>query len=131
MKLTRRTGLSTLYEADAFHRRIDCPKSQLMLSTLPSSQLLSYMMERSDQLLTRTTLLKEIWNYKFASKTNLVDVHIGRLRRTVDGPNEPRMLRSVHGAGFILNAVPESRSEVEESLSAHRILQPGNNLFDG
>jgi DNA-binding response OmpR family regulator len=94
-------------------------------------RLLRYMMERSDQLLTRTTLLKEIWNYKFASKTNLVDVHMGRLRRKVDGPNEPRMLRSVHGAGFILNAVSESRSEVEESVSAHRIMEAGNSLSGG
>jgi DNA-binding winged helix-turn-helix (wHTH) protein len=69
-------------------------------------QLLRYMMERSDKLLTRAELLHEVWNYKFVPQTNLVDVHMGRLRRKVDAPNEPAMIRSVRGAGFVLNASP-------------------------
>jgi DNA-binding winged helix-turn-helix (wHTH) protein len=69
-------------------------------------RLLRYMMERSDKLLTRAKLLHEVWNYKFVPQTNLVDVHMGRLRRKVDGPNEPAMIRSVRGAGFVLNASP-------------------------
>jgi DNA-binding winged helix-turn-helix (wHTH) protein len=72
-------------------------------------RLLRYMMERSDKLLTRATLLQEVWNYKFVPQTNLVDVHMGRLRRKVDGPNEPAMIRSVRGAGFVLNANPLSQ----------------------
>ena len=48
------------------------------------------MMRRSNQLLTRATLLAEVWNYKFIPTTNLVDVHMGRLRHKVDGPNETR-----------------------------------------
>jgi len=72
-------------------------------------RLLRYMMERSDKLLTRATLLQEVWNYKFVPQTNLVDVHMGRLRRKVDGPNEPAMIRSVRGAGFVLNASPLSQ----------------------
>jgi len=71
-------------------------------------RLLRYMMERSDKLLTRATLLQEVWNYKFVPQTNLVDVHMGRLRRKVDGPSEPAMIRSVRGAGFVLNASPLS-----------------------
>jgi DNA-binding winged helix-turn-helix (wHTH) protein len=69
-------------------------------------QLLKYMMERSDKLLTRETLFKDVWHYKFAPETNLVDVHMGRLRRKVDGPNEPPMIGSVRGAGFVLSASP-------------------------
>jgi DNA-binding winged helix-turn-helix (wHTH) protein len=69
-------------------------------------RLLRYMMERSDKVLTRAELLQKVWNYKFVPQTNLVDVHMGRLRRTVDGPNEPMMIRSVRGSGFILNANP-------------------------
>jgi DNA-binding response OmpR family regulator len=69
-------------------------------------RLLRYMMERSDKLLTRAKLLQEVWNYKFVPQTNLVDVHMGRLRRKVDGPNEPAMIRNVRGAGFVLNANP-------------------------
>ena len=71
-------------------------------------QLLKYMMERSDKLLTRATLFKDVWHYKFVPETNLVDVHMGRLRRKVDGPNEASMIRSVRGLGFVLGAVPLS-----------------------
>jgi DNA-binding winged helix-turn-helix (wHTH) protein len=69
-------------------------------------RLLKYMMQRNDKLLTRATLLKEVWNYKFVPETNLVDVHMGRLRRKVDGPNETPLIRSVRGAGFVLSAAP-------------------------
>jgi two-component system OmpR family response regulator len=65
-------------------------------------RLLEYMMQRCDQLLTRAMLLEEVWNYKFVPATNLVDVHMGRLRHKVDGPNEPPMIHNVRGAGFIL-----------------------------
>ena len=73
-------------------------------------RLLRYMMERSDKLLTRAKLLQEVWNYKFVPQTNLVDVHMGRLRRKVDGQNEPAMFRSVRGAGFVLTANPLSQN---------------------
>jgi DNA-binding response OmpR family regulator len=66
------------------------------------------MMQRSDKLLTRVTLLKEVWQYKFVPKTNLVDVHMGRLRRKVDGSGEAPMIRNVGGAGFVLSATPIS-----------------------
>lgn len=66
-------------------------------------RLLEYMMRRSDQLLTRAMLLEEVWNYKFVpATTNLVDVHMGRLRHKVDGPGEPQMIQNVRGSGFIL-----------------------------
>jgi two-component system OmpR family response regulator len=67
-------------------------------------RLLEYMMRRSDQLLTRAMLLEEVWNYKFVPATNLVDVHMGRLRHKVDGPGESPMIQNVRGAGFILRA---------------------------
>ena len=70
--------------------------------------LLKYMMQRSGKLLTRATLLKEVWHYKFVPETNLVDVHMGRLRRKVDGPNEAPVIRSVRG-GFVLSAIPLAR----------------------
>jgi DNA-binding response OmpR family regulator len=69
-------------------------------------RLLKYMMQRNDKLLTRAALLKEVWNYKFVPETNLVDVHMGRLRRKVDGPGEAPIIRNVRGAGFVLSAPP-------------------------
>ena len=64
--------------------------------------LLRYMMQHSDHLLTRRTLLEEVWQYRFMPKTNLVDVHMGRLRHKVNGPNETPMIHSIRGGGFIL-----------------------------
>jgi DNA-binding response OmpR family regulator len=67
-------------------------------------QLLKYMMQRGDQLLTRATLFKEVWHYKFVPETNLIDVYIGRLRRKLDGSNDDPMIRNVRGKGFVLSA---------------------------
>ena len=66
-------------------------------------RLLKYMMQRNGKLLTRATLLKDVWNYKFVPETNLVDVHMGKLRRKVDASNEPPMIRNVRGVGFVLS----------------------------
>ena len=67
-------------------------------------RLLEYMMGREGQVLTRAMLLEEVWNYKFVPQTNLVDVHMGRLRRKVDEPNEPPMIHNVRGVGFVFRA---------------------------
>lgn len=67
-------------------------------------RLLEYMMRRKDQLLTRAMLFEEVWNYKFVPQSNLVDVHMGRLRRKVDQPDESPMIRSIRGEGFMLHA---------------------------
>jgi two-component system OmpR family response regulator len=67
-------------------------------------RLLEYMMRRKDQMLTRAMLLEEVWNYKFIPQTNLVDVHMSRLRHKVDMAHEPQMIHNVRGAGFILRA---------------------------
>src|SRR5216684_3464446 len=52
--------------------------------------------------MTRAKLFQDVWHYKFLPETNLVDVHMGRLRRKVNGPNEAPMIRTVRGEGFIL-----------------------------
>jgi two-component system OmpR family response regulator len=67
-------------------------------------RLLEYMMRRKDQLLTRAMLFEEVWSYKFVPQSNLVDVHMGRLRRKVDGSDEQPMIHSVRGEGFVLRA---------------------------
>jgi len=61
------------------------------------------MMRRKDQLLTRAMLLQGVWHYKFVPKSNLVNVHMGRLRRKVDKPQELPMIYNVRGFGFILS----------------------------
>ncbi len=72
-------------------------------------RLLKYMMQRCGQLLTRAKLLEDVWNYKFVpEESNLVDVHMGKLRRKVDGSDEAPMICNVRGAGFILNATDQA-----------------------
>ena len=84
-------------------------------------QLLGYMMRRSDELLTRETLLKEVWHYKFVPETNLVDVHMGKLRRKVDGSDEAPMIRTVRGEGFVLSAAPSRMAGPEVDFESNPI----------
>jgi two-component system OmpR family response regulator len=67
-------------------------------------RLLEYMMQRKEQMLTRAMLLEEVWNYKFVPQTNLIDVHMSRLRHKVDTPDEVPMIHNVRGVGFVLRA---------------------------
>jgi two-component system, OmpR family, response regulator len=80
-------------------------RGERALDLLPREyRLLEYMMRRKDQLLTRAMLFEEVWNYKFVPRSNLVDVHMGRLRKKVDPPDEPPMIHNVRGEGFVLRA---------------------------
>lgn len=62
-------------------------------------------MQRSEILLTRANLVKEVWDYKLVSESNLVDVHLSKPRRKLDGPNEFPIIRNVRGIGFVLGAL--------------------------
>ena len=66
--------------------------------------LLKYMMQHSDQVVTRTMLLENVWHLKAATQTNVVDVHVGNLRRKIDGDGEEPLISSVRGLGFKLSA---------------------------
>jgi two-component system OmpR family response regulator len=72
-------------------------------------RLLEYMMRHQGRLVTRAMLFREVWNYKFVPESNLVDVHIGRLRRKIDQPNDAPMIYSVRGQGFVLHAPANKR----------------------
>jgi two-component system OmpR family response regulator len=67
-------------------------------------QLLVYFMRRPGQLVTRGMLLEDVWNYRFLPETNLVDVHLGKLRRKIDIPGATSLIQNVRGAGFIFRA---------------------------
>ncbi|MDF7673871.1 response regulator transcription factor [Acetobacteraceae bacterium ESL0709] len=90
---------------DLIERRVW--RQQRELELLPREfRLLEYLMRRPDTVVTRSMLLEEVWNYRFTPQTNLVDVHIGKLRRKVDGENEIPLIRSIRGVGFSLNVEP-------------------------
>jgi two-component system, OmpR family, response regulator len=71
-------------------------------------KLLEYLMRRAGQVVTRAMLLEDVWHYRFVPETNLVDVHIGKLRRKIDTPSDAPMIDSVRGIGFVLHAATPS-----------------------
>jgi two-component system OmpR family response regulator len=67
-------------------------------------QLLEYFMCRPNQIVTRDMLIDKVWKYKFSPQTNVVDVHIGKLRRKIDGKRQNTFIQSIRGYGFMFDA---------------------------
>jgi two-component system OmpR family response regulator len=65
-------------------------------------QLLEYMLRHKGQVVTRTMLLENVWDYHFDPQTNVIDVHISRLRGKVDKGHKTILIRTVRGAGYII-----------------------------
>jgi two-component system OmpR family response regulator len=66
-------------------------------------RLLEYLMKNAGQVVTRTMLFQDVWGYHFDPGTNLIDVHIGRLRKRIDQPGRHQPIRTVRGTGYILD----------------------------
>ena len=66
-------------------------------------QLLEFMMRHAGQSVTRTMLLEKVWHYHFDPQTNVIDVHIARLRSKIDKGFDRPMLQTVRGAGYRLD----------------------------
>ena len=67
-------------------------------------RLLEFLMRRSGQVITRTMLFEGVWDYHFDPQTNVVDVHISRLRAKIEMENEAPLIHTVRGAGYCLRA---------------------------
>lgn len=67
-------------------------------------RLLEYLMRHPDQVITRTMLFEEVWSYRYDQRTNVIDVHMGKLRRKLDEGGLPSMIHTVRGSGYILRA---------------------------
>lgn len=67
-------------------------------------KLLEYLMRHAGQTVTRTMLLEGVWNYHFDPQTNVIDVHISRLRAKIDKEFDSQLLQTVRGAGYCLTA---------------------------
>ncbi|MDR7100793.1 two-component system OmpR family response regulator [Lysobacter niabensis] len=65
-------------------------------------RLLEYLMRRADRVVTRTMLLEAVWDYHFDPQTNVIDVHISRLRQKIDHGFARPLLHTVRGAGYRL-----------------------------
>jgi two-component system, OmpR family, response regulator len=68
-------------------------------------RLLEYLAQHAGQVVTRTMLLEHVWDYHFDPQTNVIDVHISRLRRKIDKDFDKPLLHTVRGAGYRLRAV--------------------------
>ena len=65
-------------------------------------KLLEYLMRHANQVVTRTMLLESVWDYHFDPQTNVVDVHVSKLRQKLDAGGAKPLLRTVRNAGYML-----------------------------
>lgn len=73
------------------------------LSLLPTEyRLLEFLMRNAGQVLSRTMIFEHVWGFHFDPGTNVIDVHIGRLRRKIDAAGLPALIHTVRGSGYRL-----------------------------
>jgi two-component system OmpR family response regulator len=65
-------------------------------------KLLEYLLRHANQVVTRTMLLENVWDYHFDPQTNVIDVHVSKLRQKIDGGQAMPLLRTVRNAGYML-----------------------------
>ena len=88
-------------ELDLLARRVTRGDRSVELTT-KEFQLLEYLMRRPGQIVTRTMLLEGVWNLHFDPQTNVIDVHMSRLRNAVDKGHAKPLIHTVRGAGYVL-----------------------------
>jgi two-component system copper resistance phosphate regulon response regulator CusR len=66
--------------------------------------LLEYMMRNAGQILTRTMILERVWGYDFDTSSNIIDVHINRLRSKIDRDAGIKLIKTIKGVGYVLKA---------------------------
>lgn len=99
---TERTRLQVAdLELDLLARRVTRAGRNIEL-TAKEFQLLEYLMRRPGQIVTRTMLLEGVWNLHFDPQTNIIDVHMSRLRNAIDKGYSPPLIHTVRGAGYVL-----------------------------
>ena len=64
--------------------------------------LLSYFMHNKNRVLTREKIEDHVWNFDYEGGTNVVDVYVSYLRKKIDSGREPKLIRTVRGAGYVL-----------------------------
>lgn len=68
-------------------------------------KLLEYLLRNANQVVTRTMLLENVWEYHFDPQTNVIDVHISRLRQKIDRPFEKPVLKTIRGDGYMIEVI--------------------------
>jgi len=104
----RRSGRSeeTVYrvgdlELDRLSHRVTRGQTEIALQPR-EFRLLEYLMKHAGQVVTRTMLLESVWDYHFDPQTNVIDVHISRLRAKIDKGFARPLLHTIRGAGYMI-----------------------------
>lgn len=80
-------------------------RAGLDIPVLPTEfKLLEFLVRNAGQVVTRSMLFQEVWGYHFDPGTNLIDVHIGRLRKRIEQPGRKQPIKTVRGTGYVLDA---------------------------
>jgi two-component system OmpR family response regulator len=111
--LLRRHGVATHatrlkvadLEFDLLARRVTRAGREVELTTR-ELKLLEFLMRRTGQVVTRTMLLEGVWDLHFDPQSNLIDVHISRLRQAIDRGTDHPLIHTVRGSGYSLRAEP-------------------------
>jgi DNA-binding response OmpR family regulator len=86
---------------DAEGHRVFRDKTKIEL-TPKEYTLLEFLMRHLGQIITRTMIAENVWDYHFDSGTNIIDVHVSHLRNKIDKNFEPKLLHTVKGVGYVL-----------------------------
>ncbi|MFM0213155.1 response regulator transcription factor [Paraburkholderia sediminicola] len=87
-------------ELDLVRRRVTHRQRELDLQPT-EFRVLEFMMRHTGQVLTRTMIFEAVWGCRFDPGTNLIDVHVGRLRKKVETPGERPLIRTIRGSGYL------------------------------
>lgn len=90
-------------EVDLLARKVSRAGTEIDLQPR-EFRLLEYLMKNADRVVTRTMLLENVWEYHFDPQTNVIDVHISRLRSKIDKNFDVPLLHTIRGAGYSLRA---------------------------
>jgi two-component system OmpR family response regulator len=88
-------------ELDRLAHRVTRGGTEILLQPR-EFRLLEYLMKHAGQVVTRTMLLENVWDYHFDPQTNVIDVHVSRLRAKVDKGFEHPMIHTIRGAGYMV-----------------------------
>ncbi|OYY89399.1 MAG: DNA-binding response regulator [Sphingomonas sp. 28-66-16] len=73
-------------------------------------QLLEYLVRRPDRPVTRAMIFEDVWGYRFDARTNVIDVHITRLRRKIERADAPPLIETLRGTGYVYRGHPALES---------------------
>jgi len=85
--------------------------------------VLEYLMANAGRVLSRTMILEHVWDQSFGGATNIVDVYVRHLRFKVDDPQDPKLIRTIRGLGYVISETIEVATTTSRTRSLSTILR--------